>query len=642
MKKFVLVLGLVMALSLVSVASAATLEELQAQVTALMAQISALQGGTTAVSSSVPTITKSLTIGSRGDEVAALQMYLEDEGYLEMPIGVDYGYFGTLTKAAVAEWQKANDVSPAAGYFGPISRAALEALAAAAPATPATESLCPNGMTLASNCTVAPAVPGGTTPVVGLDNTDGSISATRDNYAGDQSMKKGDTKDIYAVKLQATAGKVAVTRFDVRMNARPHLYFTKLTLKDSSNGAVIAEKSISSSADVTELSSGSDYLVRFDNLNYVVEPNNNKVLVVSATVSANTDKIPDTGATVKVMVGPSGIRTLNGKGYTDALSIGNSNFTGDIRTITLASTGSNGNIVARLNSGSPLARTQAISTSGETEAVVLGIFDLKAENQNSKVENLTISLGTDGADPSDFIKRLKLSDGSRTYTADSVAASSTFSSLDIQISKDQWKTLTVTADIADADDITGVASTTATINVYNGSNPTGIDTNDSSLTATANTVSASKVTFSVNSLTASNMSVTAGQGIVGVANGPVVKYPVQYSFTLTNNGDTNLYVSKTAGVFVGTTTAPTADNASSTLTEIQPIAAVSGDTDAAYVIPSNGGNRTFTLNGTIGQAAGVSSASLRIGTIYYGTTAAAPTTATITNGLEPLYRSFVF
>ena len=84
MKKIVLVLGLVMALSLVSVASAATLAELNAQLAALQASIAAMSGSTASVSS-LPVITKSLTIGSTGDEVTALQMYLEDEGLLFFP-----------------------------------------------------------------------------------------------------------------------------------------------------------------------------------------------------------------------------------------------------------------------------------------------------------------------------------------------------------------------------------------------------------------------------------------------------------------------------------------------------------------------------------------------------------------------------
>ncbi|MFA5736593.1 MAG: peptidoglycan-binding protein [Candidatus Paceibacterota bacterium] len=110
----------------VSTAKAATVEELQALIAQLQAQISALSGG----SSTTGTITKDLTIGSQGDQVEILQKYLEDEGYLVMPVGVAYGYFGNLTKAAVAKWQAANGVAPAAGYFGPKSRSMYATLTA--------------------------------------------------------------------------------------------------------------------------------------------------------------------------------------------------------------------------------------------------------------------------------------------------------------------------------------------------------------------------------------------------------------------------------------------------------------------------------------------------------------------------------
>jgi hypothetical protein len=39
-----------------------------------------------------------------------------------MPVGVDYGYFGTLTQSALARWQVARGIAPALGYFGPLSR----------------------------------------------------------------------------------------------------------------------------------------------------------------------------------------------------------------------------------------------------------------------------------------------------------------------------------------------------------------------------------------------------------------------------------------------------------------------------------------------------------------------------------------
>lgn len=116
----------------VSTAKAATVEELTALIAQLQAQIAALTGGSTTAAGE---ITKDLTIGSRGDQVEILQKYLEDEGYLVMPVGVAYGYFGNLTKAAVAKWQADNGVAPAAGYFGSISRAKYASLNPVTPVT---------------------------------------------------------------------------------------------------------------------------------------------------------------------------------------------------------------------------------------------------------------------------------------------------------------------------------------------------------------------------------------------------------------------------------------------------------------------------------------------------------------------------
>lgn len=62
--------------------------------------------------------TRDLTIGSTGSDVAALQEFLVGEGYT-VPIT---GYFGSDTQSALASWQSANEVSPAVGYFGPITR----------------------------------------------------------------------------------------------------------------------------------------------------------------------------------------------------------------------------------------------------------------------------------------------------------------------------------------------------------------------------------------------------------------------------------------------------------------------------------------------------------------------------------------
>ncbi len=117
---------------------AATVEELQAQIAALLAQITALQTqlGQSTAAPAAYNFTTDLTIGSKGSAVTDLQSFLESKGVLTMPAGVAKGYFGNLTKTSLAKYQASVGISPAAGYFGPKSRAYVNSLAAA-PATPA-------------------------------------------------------------------------------------------------------------------------------------------------------------------------------------------------------------------------------------------------------------------------------------------------------------------------------------------------------------------------------------------------------------------------------------------------------------------------------------------------------------------------
>lgn len=64
--------------------------------------------------------TMDLHMGSSGSQVTCLQQALIAAGH-SIPAGAT-GYFGGQTKTAVIAWQKAVGISPAAGYFGAISR----------------------------------------------------------------------------------------------------------------------------------------------------------------------------------------------------------------------------------------------------------------------------------------------------------------------------------------------------------------------------------------------------------------------------------------------------------------------------------------------------------------------------------------
>ncbi|GIW67547.1 MAG: hypothetical protein KatS3mg096_415 [Candidatus Parcubacteria bacterium] len=57
--------------------------------------------------------------GLKGDDVKCLQTFLKQSGYFSGPVT---GYYDDLTKEAVIEWQKTNNIFPAHGYFTLASR----------------------------------------------------------------------------------------------------------------------------------------------------------------------------------------------------------------------------------------------------------------------------------------------------------------------------------------------------------------------------------------------------------------------------------------------------------------------------------------------------------------------------------------
>ena len=94
----------------------------------------ALEGTTTGsiTSAAVAVFKSDLTIGSLGSEVKALQQFLNAHGYTVAATGPgssgsETTMFGSLTRAAVIKYQKAKGITPAVGYFGPKTRAAVNA-----------------------------------------------------------------------------------------------------------------------------------------------------------------------------------------------------------------------------------------------------------------------------------------------------------------------------------------------------------------------------------------------------------------------------------------------------------------------------------------------------------------------------------
>src|SRR3989344_557077 len=98
--------------------------------------------GSTGTSGACPALTRDLQLGSSGEDVKALQMFLNSSATTQVASagagspGNESTYFGGLTKAAAMKFQAANNVSPIAGYVGRITRAAIAAVCCGVVVTP--------------------------------------------------------------------------------------------------------------------------------------------------------------------------------------------------------------------------------------------------------------------------------------------------------------------------------------------------------------------------------------------------------------------------------------------------------------------------------------------------------------------------
>src|SRR3989344_2140638 len=93
-----------------------------------------LEGATkgSVTSNAVAAFKSDLTVGSLGEQVRALQMLLNAKGYTVASSGPgssgnETTTFGSLTRTALIKYQKAKGITPAVGFFGPLTRAAINA-----------------------------------------------------------------------------------------------------------------------------------------------------------------------------------------------------------------------------------------------------------------------------------------------------------------------------------------------------------------------------------------------------------------------------------------------------------------------------------------------------------------------------------
>jgi len=474
-KLFASAVAFTMVLSLVAVpVSAQTTAELTAQINSLLAMIAQLQaqisGGAT-TGGSATTFSTDLTVGSKGADVTALQTWLVSKGFLTMPAGVAMGYFGSLTKSAVAKYQVSVGITPAVGYFGPITRAKINVLVVVVPPG-----------------TVVPGSTGITTPGV-----EGSIAATESSAGTVSTVYEGDSKvAILGIKIEATDSDMAVQRMkfdlDEDVTASDTKFYNKIYKKlyVTEGGNVLASADLNST---TVTKDGTNYYVTIAGFNSVIPKNSSKTYLIKADVYDAIDSADYSSETYTIAVATDGIRAVDGAGIDQY-----SGTTAIAATPTVAATLSDSaTLTLSLNSSTP-KKNDVICAGGasenECDLLTLLVFDIKAEKDKVKITDMNVQVDkTTGAGTAVASTTVYLYEGSIVIDSATITSGDTaiFNDIDYIINKDVTKTLTVKADIRSANTARAAFTAVASSSGITDENSVGDSVTDSG-TATGNAI----------------------------------------------------------------------------------------------------------------------------------------------------------
>jgi peptidoglycan hydrolase-like protein with peptidoglycan-binding domain len=391
---------------------------------------SALRGtggtsGGTGGSTTACNFTRNLFLGVRGDDVSCLQNYLRSTGHFTAQ---PTGYYGPLTKAAVAAWQSANGVSPAAGYFGPLSRAKYSQLVGG---TGGTGDNRRQGQGEEGSFTVVIGSPGNSTVDAGVDIP------------------------VYGIKVRAYGSDITINRVDlqftVKVGTNTYSPSTLITAIKAWDGSTLL-KTVSS--PVFTQDSNLNWFTQVSGINFVVPKDQEKTL----TFSIDTVTALDNNRTVEVQVyGSNGIRGTDGAGISSYQGLAVS------RTHIIQVPGQ-ATLTLALASDNPFSNNWESDVTNGTRNLTLLKFTAKATGGNATLQRLAVNTwnGAASGSASRIIPTvLRLKDGS-TVVAEVTPTTSdlpTFENFNLNIPSGTTKTLTIEGDYLPVDSTSNLLAT---------------------------------------------------------------------------------------------------------------------------------------------------------------------------------------
>jgi len=399
-------------------ARAQSADDLQDQIDALLAQIASLQGNNSGASAAV-TFSQDLTLGSSGADVTALQNWLISKGYA-IAAGAT-GYFGAQTQAALAKYQAAEGISPASGYFGPITRAKVNAT---------------GGST------------GGTDTDSDSDN-DGDLSGGEadlsdfDLVREESEGNEGEEEvAVFTAEFDVEDGDVLVERMEITASStrsassnNPWDYFDRVVV--TANGEEVADMDVDDrDAWDEEDGQGDDqFTLNLTGLDIQVDEGDRAEITVAFDIAGtidSDDQLQDFVFSVK----EDAIRATDAEGIQQYIG-------SDSESVTFGfGAEENGELRVRSNSDDPDSSILVADEDEESEDYTVFIFNLEnREDVDSLITELAVGVTPGSGNASDYIRRATLVVDGDEYDGDVNTSNITFEDLDIEIAGDEEVTV---------------------------------------------------------------------------------------------------------------------------------------------------------------------------------------------------------
>lgn len=433
-----------------------------------------------------------LRLGDKGADVMTLQQTLNMKGYTVATsgagsMGMETTYFGPMTDAAVRAMQTAKGLV-VDGIYGPLSMAALSGSTttgggttvdlcpngmtvasncAEAPGGEVTEDLCPNGKTVASNCADAPGEGTSTGP---LEGTFGEISQIDQLSQYNNEEVGSGSEDIKVMGFEVTAandGDIALTAL-------------KLTFDSEGNNSADSDR-ITDYLDMVHVYMGDDEVASADlgdftkdstgiysktlQLNgVVVKADTSEKFYVSVDAVSNLDSgdIDSDSWTVAI----NNMRYEDGAGVITTVSSSDSLLTGSLDydaagdgvgiSFVTFSAASDTELKLKKATSSPDAGIVEVSTTATTDDVVLLKGTMEVEGTSDVwLDVLPVLFTATGATNTDDIAAtVYLSIDGTTYSESMTADAGTtdtvdFDNLDLWLTAGETYDVEVLADVAE-------------------------------------------------------------------------------------------------------------------------------------------------------------------------------------------------